>query len=100
MWLTQEPAASRKLYLPLGILGDVGEETLQWEDRVEFRDLGKHAPSLSPALGKQSLLLLQWLQYTLSLCFMAPIPMWSGKFSVLQSHKPGFCKTAKEQSSV
>lgn len=43
------------------IVRDVREEALQWEVMVEFCHLGKHAPSLSPALGEPSLLLLQRL---------------------------------------
>lgn len=50
------------------IARDVREEALQWEDGVEFCDLGKRAPSLSPALGKPSLLLLLRLWCTSSPC--------------------------------
>lgn len=69
------------------------------EDRLEFCELSKHAPSLSPALGKTSLLLLQQLWCMSSPCFMAPISMLSGEASTLQSCKrshPGFRKIAKE----
>lgn len=46
------------------IARDVREEAVQWEDRVEFCDLGKHALSLSTAVGEPSLLLLPWLSCT------------------------------------
>lgn len=57
VWITQELSAFRKFCLPLGIFEGFSEKAVQWEDRAEFCDLGKHALSLSPALGKPSLLL-------------------------------------------
>lgn len=58
MWITLEPAAFRKLYLPLGILQEMSERRLSSGKTVEFCDLGKHALSLSTAVGEPSLLLL------------------------------------------
>jgi len=74
------------------IVGDVGEEALQWEDRVEFCDVDKHALSLSPAPGKPSLPLLQQLWCTSSPRFMAPISTPSGKsvhYNPTSSHSQG-----------
>lgn len=75
MWITQELWPFRKLCLPLEVFEGIREKAVQWEDRAEFCDLGKHA--LDPALScsrRTFPAALEQLPGTSSL----PLPHWGG----------------------